>query len=48
MGSNTALEKTLLRVSIRKELTAMPTAKMQESDAALFEKLLALPEVAQA
>lgn len=48
MGSNTALEKTLLRVSIRKELTAMPTAKMQASDAALFEKLLALPEVAQA
>ena len=48
MASSTALEKTLLRVNIRKQLTAMPTAEMQQSDAALFQALMALPQVAQA
>lgn len=48
MASSTALEKTLLRVNIRKQLTAMPTAQMHESDSALFQALMALPQVSQA
>lgn len=48
MASSTALEKTLLRVNIRKQLTAMPTAQMQQSDSALFQALMALPQVEQA
>ena len=48
MASSTALEKTLLRVNIRKQLNAMPTAEMQQSDAAMFQALLALPQVQQA
>ena len=48
MASTTALEKTLLRVNIRKQLTAMPISKMRESDQALFTALLALPQVQQA
>lgn len=48
MASTTALEKTLLRVRIRKELTMIPSAQMQASDAAMFEALLALPQVRQA
>ena len=48
MASSTALEKTLLRVNIRKQLTAMPTAQMHESDSALFQALLSLPQVSQA
>ena len=48
MASTIALEKTLLRVNIRKQLTAMPISKMRESDDALFHALLALPQVAQA
>lgn len=45
MASNTALEKTLLRVSTRKLLTEMPRAQMQQSDTDLFAQLLALPEM---
>jgi len=45
MGSTIALEKTLLRVNIRKQLTGMPSAQMQQSDAAMFQTLLELPQV---
>ena len=48
MASTIALEKTLLRVNIRKQLTGMPISKMRESDAALFQSLISLPQVAQA
>ena len=48
MASTIALEKTLLRVNIRKQLTSMPISKMRESDDALFNALLALPQMAQA
>ncbi len=48
MGSNIALEKTLLRVNIRKLLTEMPRAQMQQSDTDLFQQLLDLPELKQA
>lgn len=48
MGSTMTMNKTALRVQIRKELTSMPSAKMRESDYAMFKALLALPEVAAA
>lgn len=48
MASTIALEKTMLRVNIRKQLTAMPLSKMHASDDALFSALLALPEMEKA
>lgn len=48
MGSNIALEKTHLRVNIRKQLTEIPRVQMQQSDEALFQQLLDLPQLAQA
>jgi len=45
MASTISLEKTLLRVNIRKQLTGMPSAQMQQSDAAMFKTLLELPQV---
>ena len=48
MGSNIALEKTHLRVNTRKLLTEMPSAQMQQSDAALFKQLMELPQLVQA
>ena len=48
MASTIALEKTLLRVNIRKQLTGMSISKMREGDAALFQTLLSLPQVQQA
>ena len=45
MASAIALEKTLLRVNIRKQLTSSPSAQMQQSDAAMFQTLLELPQV---
>ena len=48
MASTIALEKTHLRVRIRKELTSIPSAKMQQSDAAMFDALMALPQMASA
>ncbi len=48
MQSTTAMEKTVLRVNIRKILNDMPSSQMQKSDAALFANLVALPQIAQA
>lgn len=48
MQSTTAMEKTALRVKVRKQLNDMPSSQMQKSDQAMFAALLALPQVAQA
>lgn len=48
MGSTTAIEKNILRVNIRKTLIDMPSAQLQASDEALFQQLLALPQMAAA
>ncbi len=42
------MEKTVLRVQLRKLLSDLTSAQMQESDQALFHALLSLPELEQA
>lgn len=48
MQSTIAMEKTVLRVKIRKDLTDMPFSQIRKSDQAMFQALLALPQVVQA
>lgn len=48
MASNTATEKTLLRVEVRRALTGVPLSGIRESDHALFQNLMSLPQVAWA
>ena len=48
VSSTTVEEKALLRRQVRARLSALPPEKLRESDQALFEAFLALPQVREA
>lgn len=48
MASIIGQQKTLLRVEVRGQMEAMSLREMRASDALLFERFIALPQVAQA